>query len=70
VCEALPLHKIQSVNASDAQVQLSVGRPLLEMTLQSVNGLVFLRENRPLFRVLEFAEEFGNSLREKPAARA
>jgi hypothetical protein len=29
-----------------------------------------LRENRAWCRVLEFAEEFGNSLREKPAATA
>jgi hypothetical protein len=56
------------------QVQPAVGWPLFEMTLQNGNAPVILRgilrENRVWCRVLEFAEEFGNSLREKPAATA
>jgi hypothetical protein len=56
------------------QVQPSVGWPLFEMTLQHGNAPVILRgilrDNRAWCRVLEFAEEFGNSLREKPAATA
>ena len=70
MCKALPLQKIQAVNASDAQVQPSVDRPLFEITPQNGNGPVIQRENRAWCRVQEFAEEFGNSLGEKPAATA
>jgi hypothetical protein len=54
----------------DDQVQPSVGWPLFEMTLQQGHAPVILRgilrENRAWCRVLEFAEEFGISVRFEP----
>jgi hypothetical protein len=44
------------------QVQTWVGWPLFELTLQSDNAPVILREKRAWCRVLEFAEEFGISV--------
>jgi hypothetical protein len=68
-----PINQIvvgQVTNFREGQVQPRVGWPLFEMALQNGNAPVILRESRAWCRALEFSEEFGNSLREKPAAIA